>query len=446
MRFFRRNHALSLIAFAAAFVSIAGRADPQRWAAIWAASPQGPYPSGSAVAQPDLRFAFPNAATGAVDQTFRLIVKPDLWGEDMRLRFSNAFGAQPLSLDAIYLGLQASGGNLVPGTNRPVSFGGKRSVTIEPGKSLSSDPIRLDYVRKAGPSALTGRKLAVSFRVAGSSGPMTWHAKAMTTSYLSASGAGAHSSEDNDAAFLFTTTSWYFLDAVDVLAPPETAVVAAFGDSITDGTGSTLNGDDRWPDVLSRRLHERYGDRVSIVNEGIGGNRILGPTIYSSSRPEGGGPGALLRLDRDIFGLSGLTAVVWLEGINDLSRGGPPPASAEEIIVGLREGVQRLHANGIKVVGATITSSLRSANPAAGSADVDARRRTINEFIRSGGVFDGLADFDAATADPVSGALRDEFQPNSTVGGPGDRLHPNRAGYQAMGNSVDLQLLGPAAK
>jgi lysophospholipase L1-like esterase len=446
MRFFGRNHALSLIAFAAASASIANGAGPQKWAATWAASPQGPYPSGSAVAQPDLRFAFPNAATGAVDQTFRLIVKPDLWGEDMRLRFSNAFGAQAVSMDAIYLGLQASGGNLVPGTNRPVSFGGKRSVTIEPGKTLSSDPVKLDYVSKTGPSALTGRKLAVSFHVAGSSGPMTWHAKAMTTSYVSASRAGAHSAEDNDQAFPFTTTSWYFLDAVDVLAPQETAVVAAFGDSITDGTGSTLNGDDRWPDVLSRRLHERYGDRVSVVNEGIGGNRILGPTIYPSSRPEGGGPGALLRLDRDILGLSGLTAVVWLEGINDLSRGGPPPASAEEIIAGLREGVQKLHAKGIKVVGATITSSLRSTNPAAGAADVDARRRKVNEFIRSGGVFDGVADFDAATADPVSGTLREEFQPNSTVGGPGDRLHPNRAGYQAMGNSVDLQLLGPATK
>jgi lysophospholipase L1-like esterase len=183
-----------------------------------------------------------------------------------------------------------------------------------------------------------------------------------------------------------------------------------------------------------------------MVNEGIGGNRILGPTIYPSARPEAGGPGALLCLDRDILALSGLTAVVWLEGINDLSRGGPPPASAEEIIAGLREGVQRMQAKGIKAIGATITSNLQSANSAAGTTEMDARRRTVNEFIQNGAVFDEVADFDQVTMDAVAGTLREEFQPNSTLRRAGDRLHPNRAGYQAMGNSVDLQLLAPAAQ
>src|SRR4029434_2047944 len=128
---------------------------------------------------------------------------------------------------------------------------------------------------------LTGRRLAVSFHVVGSSGPMTWHAKALTTSYLSQPGAGAHGNEETDEAFPFTTTSWYFLDAVDVWGPQDTLVVAALGDSITDGSLSTLNGDDRWVDFLSRRLHDLLGTRVSVVNQGIGGNQVVGPATYS---------------------------------------------------------------------------------------------------------------------------------------------------------------------
>jgi len=408
----------------------------QKWVATWAASVHGPYPSGNPSAQPDLKFAFPDPAQGAADQSFRLIVKPDLWGNRFRIRLANTFGTQPVTFDAIYAGVSASAGNVAKGTHRPVSFDGQRSVTIAPGASSYSDAVEL----KLPDGALTdGRKLAISFHVAGPTGPMTWHAKALQTSYLSRPRSGVHTSEDDDAAFPFTTTSWYFLDAVDVMAPANTVVVCAFGDSITDGTLSTLNGDDRWPDVLSRRLHLAYGNRVSVVNAGIGGNRILTPESYPPPQPFPGGPSALQRLDRDLFGLSGLSAVVLLEGINDISSG----ASADAIIAGMKELVSRVKGKGIRIVGATITPSL-TANGNSGTADANVRRQAVNTFIRTGGIFDAVADFDAATVDPATGALREEFVPNSTIGGAGDRLHPNRAGYQAMGNAVDLKIFAPA--
>jgi lysophospholipase L1-like esterase len=407
----------------------------QKWAATWAASVHGPYPSGNASAQPDLKFAFPDSAQGAVDQSFRLIVKPDLWGDRVRIRLANTFGTQTITFGAVYIGVASTGGNIVKGTNRRVLFGGVQSVNISPGGSAYSDAVDL----KLPSGAITeGRKLAVSFHVSGPTGPMTWHAKALQTSYLSRPRSGAHTSEEDDAAFPFTTTSWYFLDAIDVMAPANTVVVCAFGDSITDGTLSTLNGDDRWPDVLSRRLHAAYGDRVSVVNAGIGGNRILTPESYPPPQPFSGGPSALQRLERDVFGLSGLSAVVLLEGINDISSGAP----ADAIIAGVKEFVSRVKAKKIAIVGATITPSL-TANGNSGTPDANARRQAVNTFIRTGGIFDAVADFDAATVDPATGALRDEFVPNSTVGGAGDRLHPNRAGYQAMGNAVDLKIFAP---
>jgi len=421
---------------------LAGAAAPgqlprgQVWVTTWTGSAHGPYPSGNPVAQPALDRVF-DAQRGATDQTFRLIVRPTIWGPQVRLRFANTFGTQPVVLDDLFVGLQSAGAAIAAGTNRRVTFGGKHAVTLPPGQSISSDPVALPFVAGAAPAILAGRKLAVSFHVAGSTGPMTWHAKALQTSYLGGPGGGSHGAEESDTALPFTTTSWYFLDAIDVQAAPGTSTIVCFGDSITDGTGSTLNGDDRWPDVLARRLHAAYGPRIASVNAGIGGNRITGPTPYDSTTPFAGGPSALDRLERDVLSLSGVAAVIWLEGINDLSSG----SSADAVIAGIKEGVQRIRARGaIRVIGATITPAL-GATSAAGTPDVDARRKTVNAFIRSSGIFDGVADFDAVTRDETTGGLRPEFQPNSSIGGPGDALHPNRAGYLAMGNAIDLKLL-----
>jgi lysophospholipase L1-like esterase len=171
----------------------------------------------------------------------------------------------------------------------------------------------------------------------------------------------------------------------------------------------------------------------------MGGNQVVGPAQYDKDQPTGGGPSALGRLDRDVLALSGITTVIWLEGINDLGSAG---ATAEAVIAGFQQGIARLHARGVRVIGATITSSLHS-TATHGTTEVDSRRKAINDWIRHGGAFDAVADFDAATLDPKSGTLRPTFQPSSSTGGPGDRLHPNRAGYQAMANSIHLQELLP---
>ena len=422
-------------------------AHAQKWVTSWAASAQGPYPSGNATAQPDLRFALPSPEAGARDQTFRLVIKPELWGNRVRLRFSNAFGTKPVTFDGAFLGLQTSGATLMPQSNRPVLFAGKKAVTVPPGGQAWSDAVTLPWAGNPLAAELVGRKLAVSFHVVGETGPVTWHAKALQTSYVTAPGAGSLGELEDDGAFPNSTTSWFFLDALDVQAP-DAKLVVCFGDSITDGTSSTLNGDDRWPDVLARRLRAAGGARTGVVNAGIGGNQVVGPAEYSPTKPAPGGPSAASRLERDVLTLSGVTHVIWLEGINDLSTNGN--ATVDQVRDGMKAGVARLRAKlpGVRVLGATLTSIVGTTSEAHKPYEVEQNRRALNDFIRNNaGLFDGIVDFDAATADPVTRAMRPEFIPGSTIGGPGDGLHPNRAGYLAMGEAVDLRLLttGPAA-
>lgn len=429
--------ALSIMAAASFAASAAGQTN---WVTSWAASVQGPYPVGNPSAPPNLSLVFPSAETGAHDQSLRLIVKPGFWGARARLRFSNAFGTQPVTFDGAFVGLQWSGSAVMPGSNRAVTFGGRNGVTIAPGESAWTDAVELPFV-KAG-NELRGRKLAVSFHVVGSSGPMTWHAKALQSSYATLPGAGSKGDDVSEAAFPFATASWFFLDALDMAAPKGLAAVVAFGDSIIDGTASTMNGDDRWPDVLARRLDGRW----VVVNAGIGGNQVVGPKEYSPQKPFPGGPSALQRLDRDVLALSGVKAVIWLEGINDFSRNGN--AEADAVIAGMREGVARIRAAipGARVIGATATPALGSTSPAHGFELQDEKRRKLNDFIRSGGVFDGVADFDRVIVDPQTGGMKAEFVPDNTVGGPGDKLHPNRIGYQVMGAAIDLGMFGVGTK
>jgi len=412
-----------------------GSGDASDWVASWTASVQGPYPVGNATAQPELKFALPSAERGASDQTFRLILRPDIWGPQARLRLSNAFGKKPVSFDDVMVGLQTSGSALVARSNRPVTFAGKSSVMVAPGESVVSDAVALPWVKDRNDPMLANRKLAVSFHVEGERGPMTWHAKALTTSYLSGPGSGSHAREEGEASFPFSTTSWYFLDEVDMLAPGSHAIVA-FGDSITDGTASTLNGDDRWSDVFSRRVHAALGSTFSVVNAGIGGNMVIGPADYAAN-PFAGGPAATQRLARDVVSLPGVSRVIWLEGINDFGNAGVEPEKVEE---GVRDAVRELRARipGVKIFMATLTSSLNSSNGGYGAPAVEEKRRAYNQFIRQAGIFDGVVDFDAVTVDQKTGELKAEFQPNSSVGGAGDKLHPNRAGYAAMGNAISF--------
>ncbi len=415
----------------------------QRWATVWAGADQGPYPVGNPSAQPDLSFTFAHPDTGAHEQSFRLIIKPDVWGRQMRFRFSNAYGTKPITFDTAFAGLQMSGAALVPGTNRPLTFAGKKTVTVQPGALVWSDPVALPFVHDPAAPELAGRKLAVTFHIPGDSGPMTWHAKAMTTSYVTAPDAGAIGELEDDSAFPNSTTSWYFLDAADAMVAPDTRVIVCLGDSITDGTASTLNGDDRWTDVLSRRLHAEDAQHVTVVDTGIGGNQVVGPADYSPAKPFAGGPSATSRLERDVLGLSGVTDVIVFEGINDL---GAANASPDTVASGMKAIADRIRAKfkGVRLVGATVTTSRGSPNPGYGTVDTDNRRHALNDLIRKPGLFDAVIDFDSVTTDPQTGELRPEFVPPSTAGGPGDKLHPNRAGYLAMGDAVDLRTLVPA--
>ena len=363
----QRTFLFSILAvLLAGLAGSAGAQEGQHWVASWATSPAAyfvyappvvpaapgpPSTYAPATIQPDLVFPFPDSNQNqAANQTFRSIVKPDLWGNQMRFRFSNVFGNAPLTLGAASVGLQEYSGNVVKGTLVKVTFAGNASITIPPGQEVWSDAATLPFLHGADDPAIQGRNLAVSYSVKGASGVMTYHAASNQTSYISAPGSGDHTMDTDVFAYEFTTTSWFFLDAVDVMAPAGTVVIGAFGDSITDGTHTTLNENDRWMNNLSRRLHNAYGNRVSIVNEAIGGNRVVNPAVVNATS----GPAATDRLDRDVLGLSGLTHVIWLEGINDLGASHTPDA----VITGYKDVVARLHAKGVKIYAGTLTSAL----------------------------------------------------------------------------------------
>jgi lysophospholipase L1-like esterase len=428
------------VAAVVALLALSAPAHADRWIASWTGSAQGPYPTGNPTAQPELGFAFPSPERGARDQSFRLIVRPDVWGSQTRIRLSNVFGTRPVTFDNVFVGLQQSGAAIVEGTNVAVRFGGQSGITIPAGESVVSDAVALEFVVPTAMALLKGRKLAVSFHVAGESGPMTWHAKALTTSYLTAPGDGSRSSEIAETGFPFSTASWYFLDEVDMSVADRTRLIVAFGDSITDGTGTTINGDDRWPDVLSRRLHARFGDDYVVVNQGIGGNQVAGPTDYGPEKPFAGGPSALSRLDRDVISLPGVAVVIWMEGINDF---GAADAAVETVEDGYSKGVARLRERipGVTIVAATLTSALHSIIVTHGRVEVDTKRKALNEFLRTSKIFDAVIDFDAVTLDAATGEIKPAMQPNSSTGGPGDKLHPNRAGYAAMGNAIPMEIV-----
>src|SRR5204862_6430362 len=226
---------------------------------------------------------------------------------------------------------------------------------------------------------LAGRRLAVSFHIVGESGPMTWHAKALTTSYVTAPGAGSKGTSEDEAPFLYTTASWFFLDAIEMTAPTDAFAIMAFGDSITDGTASTMNGDDRWPNVLSRRLKALHGNKVAVVNGGIGGNQIAGPAEYGPDKPFPGGPASGQRLERDVLSLSGISSLIWLEGINDFSKNGN--AESDKVIAAMKDGVARLRAKWpqTRIIGATVVSALGSSSAAHGFPEQDTKRKALNE-------------------------------------------------------------------
>jgi lysophospholipase L1-like esterase len=402
-----------------------------QWVTVWAASAQGAYPVGSTIAQPDLSRALPEATQGLVNQSLRMVLKPALWSTRFRLRLSNRFGDKPLLLRGMSLGLHMGGGALVPGTRIALP-----DQSIAAGSFEWTPAIEWAALPES-PQSVQGRSLALSAWVEGASGTITWHAKAMATSYLSKPGDQNAAVSDSELGFPHTTTSNFFIDALDAWLSAEVCALAAFGDSLTDGTATTLNGHDRWTDVLQRELWAAGRLDLAVVNAGIGGNQVIGPS--PGADPWRGGPAATERLARDVLDLSAVRTIFWLQGINDFSDNGQADAAA--VSEAMVHSVQRMRAQGIRVMGATVPSALGSTRPGHGSERQDNRRRAFNAEVRKGALFDDFVDLDLALTDPLTGRMHTAFNGDSTVGDPGDGLHPNRAGHAAMARCILKKIL-----
>ena len=342
----------------------------------------------------------------------------------MRIELSNAFGSAPLVIGAAHIAMRNQESGVAPATDRTVMFGGRPTVWIPPGATEISDPVALDL-----PAA---SDLAVSIYISGTASTDTMHAVGLHTTYISKEGDTTAAPAMADAT---TSQSFYFLTNVDVAAPADAAAIVTFGDSITDGAVSTPNTDHSWPSFLARRLAANGGANIAVLNQGISGNRLL---------RDGAGVNALARFDRDVLVQPGVKWLMILEGINDIGLGSLPntPVSdtiaADDLIAALKQMIDRAHEHGIKVIGGTLT-------PYEGAAYYseagEQTRMTVNQWIRSGGAFDAVVDFEAATSDPEHPKqLRAGFND-------GDHLHPNDAGYEAMANAIDLSIFGlkPAA-
>ncbi|ANP52747.1 lysophospholipase L1-like esterase [Streptomyces griseochromogenes] len=370
------------------------------------APPAGPTARGSGVVT--WAASADRLGEGAADRGYRLVVHTSVAGSDLRVRLSNAFGDRPLTLDSVYAGLRSRGAALKPGTNRRLTFGGARTVTVPAGAVVWSDPL---------PGKVpAGVDLVVSLHTPTAAGPATGHGMAMQTSYLAQ---GDHTGEDSAADWTATTGSWWYLDAVSVRPQrPGTGAVVALGDSITDGWQSTADLDRRWPDYLARRLNTAGTGIEGVADEGISGNKVL---------TDGAGQSALHRLDRDVLSQPGVRTVFLFEGVNDLKA--HTGVTAADLIAGYRQIVRRAHAAGTCVVGATVGpfKGWPEFDPAA-----EAVRQEVNRFIRDSGEFDAVTDFDRVLRSPYDPERILPFFDN------GDHLHPNDKGMQAMADAVDL--------
>jgi lysophospholipase L1-like esterase len=356
--------------------------------------------------------ANPTATNQINNQTLRQIAHISIGGDQVRVKLSNRWGTVPLVVQAAQVALRAADPNIVAGSSRPLTFSGSPSFTIPAGAELLSDWVDLvvaDLSDLAIDIYLPGDTLA-----AGS--PLTVRNGALQTTYVSEPG-----NHVGSLAFPVASTrlQWNFLAAVDVTAMMRTGTVVAFGDSITEGLRSTANTNRRWPDVLARRLMALPTTRhMGVANLGISGNRVW----------VGGGatnPSALARLDRDALVQTGVTHIIVLLGINDTSGGATP----EDVIAALRQVITRAHTRGVKIYGGTLT-------PFGNAPDLrEERRLAVNEWIRTSGEFDAVVDFDAAIRDPANPRRMLPIYDS------GDSLHPSDAGYEAMGNAVDLNLL-----
>jgi lysophospholipase L1-like esterase len=390
-----------------------GQASESRWVTAWGTSQQAA------------------GDTPISNATVRLIARPTIAGDSIRIRFDNAFGREPLEIGRAFAGHRVRGALLAKGSNRPVMFNGVPNVAIPAGGSVTSDPVAL--------KVLALQDVAVSLFIAGTRVVPSQHTGAVVTSYRSPDESGDVAAAEEATAFTLTTTSLWWLKSIEVQASSRSASVVAFGDSITDGTCSTLDAHDRWEDVVAARLFERSAanrpasspreDPLAVVNEGIGGNTLTRQGLD----PPPDSPPALERIERDVLSHHGVSTVVLFMGTNDIRRG----ASANQVIQAMTTIAQKVKASGARVVGVTIIP--RHGADAGGATNWDSSktriRNEVNGWIRGRAPFDAVIDFSKVVNDPADPDL---ILPAFNCG---DGIHPSPRGYFEMGSAVDLSVL-----
>lgn len=390
-------------------------AAPPQWVATWGASPA-----------PQLADEAQRRADHLIfqGQTLREIVHTSVGSNTVRVRLSNAYGNDEVKIGAAHIALRESGPAIVAGSDRVLTFSGRPNVTIPPDALVLSDPVKLDVPAAA--------DLAISIYIPDAAAGAGIHYSAEQTSYI---GKGDEAAATTIAEPQ-TITSWVFLTGVDALESGAASTLVAFGDSITDGAKSTTDANHRWPDYLAERLlAKRRGKPLGVLDAGIGGNRIL----HDASGNIRFGVNALARFDRDVLAQPGVKYVIVLEGINDIGHAGTSApesqtVSAEDIIAGLKQMIERAHEKGIKIFGATLTPFEGTVYAGYFTPEKEVKRKAVNEWIRTGGAFDGIIDFDKAVRDPNH---PDRMLPAYDGG---DHLHPGDAGYKAMADAINLSL------
>jgi lysophospholipase L1-like esterase len=389
------------------------------WVGAWAASPM----SGAVNAFNPT--TCPAGSGGFTNQTVRNIVYTSVGGNRVRIRLSNVFGSAPLTVGDASVAVAETGAETVPGTMRQLQFNGQTSATIPVGDEVVSDPVQLTV------APLTD--LAVSVYVPSMSGPATYHATAMQDSFVSTTGDFA--TTDSAASYQTTITCWMFADGVEVPGSPRvTGSVVAFGDSITDGFQSDPNANDRWPNVLARRLDALGGPTLSVVDEGISGNQLLTDSAFA-------GVSGLHRLTRDVIDQPGAKVVIMLLGINDIGFTDlgldSPPATAATIEAGYEQVIAAVHAHGMRIYAGTLTPFLTLPVATSGYQDAQGEviREEVNHWIMTSHAFDGVINFAADLADPS------DPQAFNPIYDSGDHLHPNDVGYNVMGDAIPLGML-----
>ena len=379
----------------------------ERWVTAWGTSQQG-------------------LGTGAVSNTtVRMIARVTISGQAVRVRLDNTFGTAPLVIGKAYVGHRIQGAAIAPGSNRPITFNKSAGVTIPAGGSVTSDPVAINV--------LAQQDLAVSLHIPGADVRSSQHGGAQVTSYLAPNGTGDVAAEDAAKPFAGTTTSMFWLKAIDVSSSSSTGSIVAFGDSITDGTCTTVDAYDRWEDLLAVRLALDAAGRgandahKAVVNEGIGGNTITRENL----QPPPDSPPGVERLERDVLTHHGVTHVILFMGTNDIRRG----ASAAQVIAGMQDLARRTKARGLKTIGVTIIPR-HNRPPEPNNTGWDTAktqvRHEVNQWIRTKGPFDGIIDFDKVVQDPKNADL---LLPAFNCG---DGIHPSPRGYYEMGRSVRL--------